>query len=354
MLLGISEPVGLRADKNVGWVRVDRQWPHETKLEGAMPPLRVAVLGDSMLSPARARDGRDAITMAMNFVHERQCGNARAIEAYNYSVGNFGTAQEFLAYEHMAKELEPDLVILGFFIGNDFVNNSRQLDRSSHRPFFDLVDDQIEIDKSFNRTSAYRVRALLAPVVDHSRILQLLNRLRLQLSTTRHRQSARENVQSAIPERKEVGETPQFGEPGIASFIYLPVEHTDWSQAWTITEKGLEHFVQTVRGDDSDFMLVIVNTAKQAHPDDNYREAFAEFLGADGLDYTNSRLVDFASQQQIPVLDLAPGMLAEAKRQQACLHSDGPQSECRGHFNAEGHEAAGRMIGEAICDYWSR
>ena len=353
LILDISEPVGYRADENLGWVPVDRDWPHETKLGGSQPPLKIAVLGDSMLEPGRARNGRDAVSTAMHYVNTRQCGNNRAIEAYNYSLGNFGTAQEFLTYEQMAKELNVDLVILGFFIGNDLINNSRQLDRSKHRPFFDVVDNQIEIDTSFNHTFAFYVRAWLAPIVDHSRILQLLNRARLQIVVARHKRSARRNLEGAIPERSQIDDTAQFNEPGIGSLIYLPVEHPDWIQAWNITEKALEHFIHTVRNENSDFMLVIINTAIQANPDDEYRRSFTDFLGADNLSYTNSRLVNFAEQHQIPVLDLAPGMLEEAKRQQACLHGDSPQMMCRGHYNADGHEAAGRLMGEAICDYWS-
>ena len=49
------------------------------------------------------------------------CANIhKKIEVINFGVTEYSTAQELLTLRHNAWNYNPDLIILAFFIGNDF------------------------------------------------------------------------------------------------------------------------------------------------------------------------------------------------------------------------------------------
>ena len=69
-----------------------------------------------------------------------------AVEVINLAVGGFGTLQELLVLQEEGLRYEPDLVVLGFYFGNDLVDNSRVLQsrqlsadhvKTASRPFLE-------------------------------------------------------------------------------------------------------------------------------------------------------------------------------------------------------------------------
>ena len=52
----------------------------------------------------------------------------RGVEVLNLGVGGYGTAQQLLTLEEDGLRYRPDLVVLGFFLGNDVQNNSRAIE----------------------------------------------------------------------------------------------------------------------------------------------------------------------------------------------------------------------------------
>ena len=84
---------------------------------------RILVLGDSFMEAA-------SIELADTF-HKRVEEFARAtgqnVEVISMGVAGYGTLQEYLVYRDVGQLYEPDLVLVGFYDGNDLVNNSLEL-----------------------------------------------------------------------------------------------------------------------------------------------------------------------------------------------------------------------------------
>ena len=57
--------------------------------------------------------------------------SGKQIEVINLGVGGYGTLQAYLALVEEGLKYSPNLVVLGFFFGNDLKNNSRTLELSS-------------------------------------------------------------------------------------------------------------------------------------------------------------------------------------------------------------------------------
>jgi len=66
------------------------------------------------------------------------------VEVVNAGVPGYGTAQELLFYERLAPVVEPDLVVLVFFTGNDLQDNACAVYNPT-RPCFRLEDDRTSL-----------------------------------------------------------------------------------------------------------------------------------------------------------------------------------------------------------------
>jgi len=155
-LLGISNPVfdtydpdrgvKLRPGKR-GWYRkegnafiaVNSLGYRDVEHLVRKPPgvYRIAFLGDSF-TEARQVDIADTYWKLLES-KLTSCGAlaGRRVEALNFGVGGYGTAQELLTLRIDVLRLHPDLVVLAFLTGNDIANNSRALD-DGYRPYFSV------------------------------------------------------------------------------------------------------------------------------------------------------------------------------------------------------------------------
>jgi hypothetical protein len=70
------------------------------------------------------------------------------VEVIGMGVAGYGTLQEFLVFRDIGYLYDPDLVLVGFFDGNDLMNNSQELASilteegqvTNARPFLDLSE----------------------------------------------------------------------------------------------------------------------------------------------------------------------------------------------------------------------
>ena len=81
---------------------------------------RVAVLGDSFIE-AYSVDLEDSFTRRLDAL------GGDDVEIWNFGVGGYGTLQSALAFDIAGRDIRPDLVLLGFHLGNDLRNNDRAL-----------------------------------------------------------------------------------------------------------------------------------------------------------------------------------------------------------------------------------
>ncbi|GAB4346004.1 MAG: hypothetical protein Kow0089_23170 [Desulfobulbaceae bacterium] len=89
--------------------------------------IRVALIGDSQVAavntPAEA-------TMAVLLEQElNRRYPLRHWEVFNFGVSGASTAQELVLYRKLVRRYDPDLVVLAYYNGNDFADNSLRLSR---------------------------------------------------------------------------------------------------------------------------------------------------------------------------------------------------------------------------------
>jgi lysophospholipase L1-like esterase len=234
---------------------------------------------------------------------------APSLEVLNTGVNGYGTGQELLLLQEEGERLEPDVVVLAFF-WNDVANN---VERANHR--FRLVDgrivppDVIDVRPS-DRAKERRVRRRW---LRHSYLYRFASdRLKM----------ARFRVKEALGVAQEDGDR-------------LPPERRE--AAWELEWALLREMRATVERLGARFLLVIVPEQVQVQPD-------TRVLGLVEADYdVQGRLVDFASAEDIPVLDLLPALHREYERTGTPLYYRWDR-----HLRPPGVELAAREIADAL------
>ncbi len=103
---------------------------------------RILVLGDSFME-ANSVELDDTFHRQ---VEELARASGKNVEVINMGVAGYGTLQEYLVFQEIGHLYEPDLVLVGFYDGNDVINNSLELasilieegQMTNARPFLDL------------------------------------------------------------------------------------------------------------------------------------------------------------------------------------------------------------------------
>lgn len=263
---------------------------------------RIAVLGDSMVA-AVAVDENDTMVGLL----QSQLNNQSAVpwQVFNYGVAGSGTAQDLLVYRHVAADYQPDTVVLVYFMGNDFADNSPQL--SSRRVYFELSDDDRLLPMPFDAHSSPGS----AWLNQHSRFYVWQKTALAQL---RGKLGARQDywIFDSQPDAR--------------------IEH-----AWQLNERIIKQLHDEVSAAGQRFLLVLYPAGEQvSHAQWQRVIDHLPILGANDAstfdpDYPRQRLARLATNEGIDWLDLT-----EAFRQ----HQGAPL-----FFNGNGHftEAGNRL-----------
>lgn len=113
-----GEMVEVKYNKE-GWRDVDHTLKKRSDIS------RILVLGDSFME-AYSVDFNKSFPKQLEIMAQR---NNKTVETINMGVGGYGTLQEYLVYQTSGKAYQPDIVLLGFYLSNDVVNNSSELER---------------------------------------------------------------------------------------------------------------------------------------------------------------------------------------------------------------------------------
>jgi hypothetical protein len=306
------------------------------------PPgvFRIAVLGDSYTDALQV--GREArfTELLEQDLNSGGCFAGTRVEVLNFGRAGYGTVQEFMTLRHSAWRFDPDLVIVAFLTGNDLRNNSSQLQNDPGRPYFRLKGDGLEFDDSFRKSSDYvktGFERLCYTLIDYSRVLQVLNRVRKSIEKQQARNEALHNVEHAQEEL------------GLDSTIYREPNEGPWREAWDITERILVLMKEEVEEHDAEFLVVTLSNAAQVNPDERERREFMEQLGVETLFYPDLRLKKSGETHGFDVLNLAPIFHGYAMRHDIDLHGFSNTKMGTGHWNENGHELAAKTIAEFLC-----
>ena len=295
---------------------------------------RIALLGDSFIEAFEVPYDK-----TVGEVIERRLSARRGtpVEVLNFGVGGYGTTQELLTLQHQVWKYSPDLVLLAVTTGNDISDNYRPLKRADYVPYHVFKGDELVVDSSFLRAKGYTSRATwtrrLLGAVQYSRLAQLVNRVRHS-----RRKSERQRANAAAP----------GDELGLRDEVQLPPSTPEWKEAWRVTEGVLRLMRDDCQAHRTPCAVVTLTRGIQVTPNTKEKEEFLRQLGAKDLYYPERRLAEFGKHEGIAVLNLAPSMAERAEQRQVYFHAY-RDSLGIGHWNEEGHEAAGELIADWLA-----
>lgn len=304
--------------------------------------LRIAVVGDSYVEAFQVDEsrmfGRVMERIVSSAVEADPELNVSAVEVLNFGVSGYATAQELLVLRHHVWQFNPDIVLLAFLPSNDVRGNSRELEPMRVRPFFDLVDGKLIPDFSFRRHPAFLYAKkpstrLKAQIINASRIVQVIQAFR----TRADQRSANSG------NGKKAGQ-----EAGLDDLCFREPADAAWQAAWQLTEKLIEqmHVEVTERG--SRFVVAVLTSGMQIHPDVNERRKYMRRLNVDDLEYSNRRIERLGQRLGFPTVILSRPMGQFAREHRLPLHGFENTAFNQGHWNVDGHRVAGEICAEAV------
>lgn len=328
---GEGEPSFIQANKNGLRAR-------EHTKEKPPKTFRIAVMGDSF-SEALQVPIEKTFWWKMRKQLNKKCtalSDRRKVEVINFGVQGYGTAQQPMTLRHKVWKYSSDLVILAFFPGNDLINNSKKFYFYKRRPYFVYKNGELVPDMSWLKISPKEheyVRFSLVDnlptwLVNNSRILRLVRQVDL------------DNKKRLLDATEKERSSKNFQEP-IDSV---------WKEAWQVTEGLITLMNQEVKAKKADFMVLIVSTGLQVHPDPIARQSYMKQFGIKDLYYPNQRIKSLGDSLNITTLDTVPRLREYAEKNKSCVHGFPNALVCEGHWNSQGHEQVGQLIAQDLCD----
>ncbi|MGL5081509.1 MAG: SGNH/GDSL hydrolase family protein [Microcoleaceae cyanobacterium] len=316
---------------------------------------RVAVLGDSFIEALHVPQEQTATAVMEKLLANCSALKGQNVEVLNFGVQGYGTAQELMTLRHHVWQFSPDLVILGFYPGNDIRNNYKPLEHDHLRPYFSLHNsnqigsqigsqignqtshqtDEWMIDYSFRNLSPKardyyafaQVDRLPQGLVERSRILQLIRQAEITAKQRQYQEDYEE----------------------INTNFYKEPPDENWETAWAVTEGLIKLMRDEVTAQGVDFLVVTISDSYQVNPKSKKRKEFMEEYNIENLFYPDQRIAEFGKQEGIPVFRLAEPLLEQAEKRGECLHGFENALPCEGHWNVAGNQVAGELLADQVC-----
>lgn len=323
-----------------------RDFPHPEIASGKV--CRLAFLGDSF-TEALSVDITNTYWYVVARMVEAELGlSGGSIESMNFGVSGYSTAQQLITLRTRVAKYNPDMIVLGFFTGNDITENSKILRCDNTVPYFNLVDGALILDDSYLKSREYRfyrqkwVRGLQG-LINNSYVLQNLNEVRYNI---KFRNLLRIRRNQGIAR----GLNPQMREPGLCDSIYKEPESAEWKAAWEITERLILEMAAEVRMADKRFMVMTITSGAEVSPSEQARQGLAASLGVTDLDYPEKRLASFCGENGIDILVLGPMMRKHAEDYNVYFHGFSNTAIGTGHWNEKGHAVAGQLLAGKLSE----
>ena len=367
-ILGLSYPLFMQVDPVLGWkfrpntegwsiherkayVRTNaegfRDFDHKkTKGENTY---RIAVLGDSFTEASNV-----SLEEAFPKVIEMQLKTCprlagKRIECLNFGVSGYGTAQEYLLLQREVVSYHPDLVVLGFFNGNDVGDNVRDLSIGDQkiRPYYQLKKGRLILDNSFRSSKEYRnkyiITMVLGKIINHSYLLQTIK----QIYVSRVLSELARKMDGDKSGRKDRG--PELVPPVYREMFELKQDQ-HWAKAWSITEALLVAMRNYLQKRGIDFLIIVIPSPVQAHPVPEVRQRSMEAFGLQDLSSPEKRMTEIAVRHRLPVLMLLDPMQRVGEAGKIYFYGFPPHPGF-GHWNEAGNRLAGEIIARHICKH---
>lgn len=320
-------------------VAFNTQGMHDTEHTITKPPgvFRILLLGDSFVQAVQVSEPETSHQVLEDLLNQQ---SQPRFEVLSGGVVNWGTNQQLIYYREQGRQFQPDLVLLLFYIGNDFLDN---------------LPGNVMTVRGFNCYAPYFVvcqgRLQPQPLAYAPGLSSLKNncspgRLALINSLGRLFQKSRlyRQIEPAL-----VAYQPRqiFGQryPSSFSALYFPASETELEQAWQATKATLAQLRREVEADGARFAVaiispeIVVRLGVLSPAEQQVILSGNPTLVEAQADRPNRRLAEFLEQQNIPTIDLTPAMIEHLAAHQTPLYFLG-----EGHWTVEGNRIAAAIL----------
>ncbi len=332
---------GLWRKEGFAHVKINSKGLRDYEYEYKKPDnvFRILILGDSFTTAFQVE-----LEQTFHKILERLLNNSarttKDIEVINVSQPNYGTAEEYLRLKFDGIKYEPDLIILAFYIGNDFRNNSPDLDRAI-RPFFILKDGQLHLDDSYKIEKQYKdalmgyshpLRRFSRFLLRHSHSYRFvrtrLNLLRMQL--THNNSKAATTKEHQLPLDYE---------------IFSSDLDNRWKNTMEVTKALMLGIKRISNVNGADFLLLSIPMGEQVH-DESRKMLIKKYPNEKSWNFERPDriLSKFCQANNINYLPILSQFRHNARQTGRMLYFN----NYNGHLTAEGHELLAEIIFEEL------
>jgi hypothetical protein len=314
---------------------------NEHRLEKPADTFRILMLGDSFIQGFQVEKQQTAHQVLEDYLNAE--AGQRRVEVLSGAVLGWSNGQQLLYYRERGRRFQPDLVLLTFFIGNDFKDNlpgnaATVRGWTCYAPYFAVCGGQLNPQALTYAPGLSRLQAgcdpaqrtlinALGSLYQHSRLYQQLDPL----------------IVSRYPRQV-------FGQGYISPLLalYTPTNNeTELRQAWKVTLNLITQLQQEVQADGARFGVVVINPEEvfslRLQPEATLASLISQSPDLAGveIDLPNRRLAEFFQAQEIQFLDLIEPMLAKQQQDQLPLYMKGDR-----HWTVEGNRVVAELIAQ--------
>jgi hypothetical protein len=283
--------------------------------------LRIVGLGDSF---SFANGVTNDETYFKVLERSLQSALGRPVDVINCAVPAYSPLQEARMLEKYAIGFDPDIVLMGFFVGNDFVESMDLFDEQGN-PLLVAREDGFlvtrkERDEEMERSTFRRLTAPVRAFLTSSSHLYVFLKDRLS------------DILAQLRLR------PYNLPPEFCAKEFSP----KMEQAWSSTQTILRDLANYVRKHNKRLIIVVLPTIYQVykHSWDDYIAGLNLDAGLYDLEKPQAIIAQFCREEGIEMVDVLPVLRTNSAQAQLFFPVDG-------HPTKEGH----RIIGEVISDY---
>jgi len=299
-------------------ISINKQGFRDTDFDLSAASRKIMVLGDSFVSNIAVAD--DAV---FTEVMETQLDNTSVL---NFGVNGYGQVQELLLLEKWAPQIQPDLIIQMVYLRNDFKDNVK-------------VDNWL-YPKPTAQINAYNEIAIVA--APEGAIAKASKKQ--QHKGPRERSHLYHFVRRRLENIRAMkdGKNSKFKPPEVDLCAIQPTE--DVRRQYQVLQEMLLKTREKAQAMGTPIVFILAPSIGQV------QDASWETITAYDTEITlerslpNTRLMQFAKQNDLQMLDLLP-MLLEAANEESLLYNQFEQ-----HWTARGND----LVAQAILEFISK
>jgi hypothetical protein len=282
---------------------------------------RIIVLGDSFMEAMQVDLDKSFAKLLQKHINEALPG--KRINVINGGRSGMGTTEEYLWYRAEGVKYKPEIVLLAFYIGNDFRDNSKALTgNNAFKPFITFDADTFEIDNSFKNGRTFAFRSRLQPVFEKSLLITEATRRVISVKTISSNTSKISELKTACPSDLDVFNGNLTG---------------DWDSAYAVTKKLITLLSDEVTSNSSKFCVMLIPDSYQVY------QTESNCVTGKDLRKPNRFLRGIALSRNIPLFDLTDTFVSEHLQTGNYLYGFG-KNLGNGHWNENGHLLAAQII----------